>query len=49
MHPHQNATRPEGRLPFEPPRSMDAARASRPDGPDGTADPVFPYGHGLEL
>ncbi|GHF85274.1 hypothetical protein ACFFSH_03560 [Streptomyces filamentosus] len=46
MHPHQDATRPEGRLPFELPRSMDAVRASRPD---GTADPVFPHGHGLEL
>ncbi|MGW4998539.1 glycoside hydrolase family 3 protein [Streptomyces hydrogenans] len=41
--------RPEGRLPFELPRSMDAVRAARPDVPDDTEDPVFPYGHGLEL
>ncbi|MEV6351388.1 glycoside hydrolase family 3 protein [Streptomyces hydrogenans] len=41
--------RPEGRLPFELPRSMDAVRAARPDVPNDTEDPVFPYGHGLEL
>ncbi len=38
---------PEGRLPFEIPRSMDAVRASRPDVPGDTADPLFPFGHGL--
>ncbi|MFJ8441026.1 glycoside hydrolase family 3 protein [Kitasatospora griseola] len=41
--------RPEGRLPFELPRSMAAVAASRPDVPNDTADPVFPYGHGLDL
>ncbi|MFE5797736.1 glycoside hydrolase family 3 protein [Streptomyces sp. NPDC056503] len=41
--------RPEGRLPFELPRSMDAVRAARSDVPNDTVDPVFPYGHGLEL
>ncbi|GAA2781021.1 glycoside hydrolase family 3 protein [Streptomyces showdoensis] len=41
--------KPEGRLPFELPRSMAAVEASRPDVPNDTADPVFPYGHGLEL
>ncbi|MFE3127195.1 hypothetical protein ACFXHD_27650, partial [Streptomyces hydrogenans] len=41
--------RPEGRLPFELPRSMAAVRAARPDVPNDTEDPVFPYGHGLEL
>lgn len=41
--------KPEGRLPFELPRSMAAVAASRPDVPDDTVDPVFPYGHGLRL
>ena len=38
---------PEGRLPFEVPSSMAAVRASRPDVPSDTADPSFPFGHGL--
>ena len=38
---------PGGRLPFELPRSMDAVRASRPDVPSDTADPLYPYGSGL--
>ncbi|MER8047931.1 glycoside hydrolase family 3 N-terminal domain-containing protein [Streptomyces sp. NPDC094032] len=41
--------KPEGRLPFELPRSMAAVEASRPDVPNDTVDPVFPYGHGLEI
>ncbi|CAL9649345.1 Beta-hexosaminidase [Streptomyces sp. enrichment culture] len=41
--------RPEGRLPFELPRSMAAVEASRPDVPDDTADPLFPRGAGLRL
>ncbi|MEU2660307.1 glycoside hydrolase family 3 N-terminal domain-containing protein [Streptomyces sp. NPDC007325] len=41
--------RPEGRLPFELPRSMDAVRAARPDVPNDTVDPVFAHGHGLDL
>ncbi|GAB7106106.1 glycoside hydrolase family 3 N-terminal domain-containing protein [Streptomyces phaeofaciens JCM 4814] len=41
--------RAEGRLPFELPRSMAAVEASRPDVPNDTQDPVFPYGHGLDL
>ncbi|MEV8622891.1 glycoside hydrolase family 3 N-terminal domain-containing protein [Streptomyces sp. NBC_01268] len=41
--------KPEGRLPFELPRSMAAVAASRPDVPNDTVDPVFPYGHGLEI
>ncbi|MFF3935555.1 glycoside hydrolase family 3 protein [Streptomyces phaeofaciens] len=41
--------RAEGRLPFELPRSMAAVEASRPDLPNDTQDPVFPYGHGLDL
>ncbi|GAA4086929.1 glycoside hydrolase family 3 C-terminal domain-containing protein [Nonomuraea soli] len=38
---------PRGRLPFELPRSMAAVEASRPDVPGDTADPLYPYGHGL--
>ncbi|MET9319527.1 glycoside hydrolase family 3 N-terminal domain-containing protein [Streptomyces sp. NPDC003038] len=41
--------KPEGRLPFELPRSMAAVEASRPDVPNDTEDPVFPYGHGLTI
>jgi beta-glucosidase len=40
---------PEGRLPFELPRSMDAVRASREDVPSDTVDPLYPFGHGLAL
>lgn len=40
---------PEGRLPFELPRSMAAVEASRPDVPNDTLDPVFEHGHGLAL
>jgi beta-glucosidase len=38
---------PQGRLPFELPRSMAAVEASRPDLPSDTADPLFPYRFGL--
>ncbi|MGW4986477.1 glycoside hydrolase family 3 C-terminal domain-containing protein [Streptomyces mirabilis] len=41
--------RAQGRLPFELPRSISAVEASRPDVPDDAEDPVFPYGHGLNL
>lgn len=41
--------KPEGRLPFDLPRSMAAVEASRPDVPFDTADPLFRFGHGLEL
>ncbi|WLQ08614.1 glycoside hydrolase family 3 protein [Arthrobacter oryzae] len=40
---------PQGSLPFDIPRSMDAVRASRSDVPGDTADPLFPFGHGLRL
>ena len=40
---------PAGRLPFELPRSMDAVRASRPDVPSDTEDPLYEVGHGLEI
>lgn len=38
---------PEGKLPFELPRSMKAVVASRTDVPFDTADPLFRFGHGL--
>ncbi|MEA5455561.1 glycoside hydrolase family 3 N-terminal domain-containing protein [Sinomonas sp. JGH33] len=38
---------PRGRLPIELPSSMAAVEASRPDVPSDTADPLFPFGHGL--
>jgi beta-glucosidase len=40
---------PRGRLPVELPRSMDAVRASRPDVPSDTDDPLYPFGAGLDL
>ena len=42
-------TRPEGRLPFELPSSMDAVRAQLPDVPGDSPDPLFRLGHGLAL
>ncbi|GIF15760.1 glycoside hydrolase family 3 protein [Actinoplanes teichomyceticus] len=36
-----------GTLPFELPSSMAAVAASREDVPNDTADPLYPYGHGL--
>ncbi|MFG2592319.1 glycoside hydrolase family 3 C-terminal domain-containing protein [Streptomyces sp. NPDC048438] len=38
---------PEGRLPFQLPRSMEAVRNGRPDVPQESGDPVLPFGHGL--
>lgn len=43
------AAAPQGRLPFDLPRSMAAVEASRPDVPFDTADPLFRFGHGLSL
>ncbi|GAA1055010.1 beta-glucosidase [Agromyces luteolus] len=40
---------PKGRLPFDLPRSMAAVEANRPDVPFDTADPLFRFGHGLDL
>jgi beta-glucosidase len=42
-----DGARPEGRLPFDLPRSMAAVAASREDVPFDTVDPVFRYRHGL--
>ncbi|MGO4301184.1 glycoside hydrolase family 3 protein [Leifsonia sp. RAF41] len=38
---------PQGRLPFDLPRSMAAVEAARPDVPFDTADPLFRFGHGI--
>ena len=40
---------PEGKLPFDLPRSMAAVEASSEDVPFDTENPVFRYGHGLSL
>ena len=40
---------PEGRLPFELPRSMAEVRAGQEDVPGGTNEPLYHYGHGLSL
>ncbi|MFD1937003.1 glycoside hydrolase family 3 protein [Nonomuraea mangrovi] len=38
---------PRGRLPFQLPRSMAEVEAGRPDVPQESADPLFPFGAGL--
>ncbi len=38
---------PTGKLPFELPSSMAAVRAQQPDTPYDSANPLFPFGHGL--
>jgi beta-glucosidase len=38
---------PSGRLPFELPSSMEAVRRQKPDVPYDSANPLFPFGHGL--
>ena len=43
------AVRAEGALPFDVPRSMAAVEASRPDVPFDTADPLFRFGHRVEI
>lgn len=39
--------RPEGKLPFELPRSMEAVRNQRADIPHDSKDALYPYGFGL--
>jgi len=39
--------RPEGKLPFELPSSMDAVRAQRSDVPHDSARPLYPFRFGL--
>jgi beta-glucosidase len=41
------AAKPQGKLPFELPRSTAAVEASRPDLSSDTADPLYRYGFGL--
>ncbi|MCX7522695.1 glycoside hydrolase family 3 C-terminal domain-containing protein [Microbacterium sp. STN6] len=40
--------RPEGRLPFQLPRSMDDVVGGETDTPHRLADPLFDFGHGLD-
>lgn len=40
-------TKPQGKLPFDLPRSMQAVKHSKEDVPYGTKDPLFKFGHGL--
>jgi beta-glucosidase len=39
--------KPEGKLPFELPSSMDAVRGQMPDRPHDSSTPLFPFGFGL--
>jgi beta-glucosidase len=39
--------KPDGKLPFELPSSMDAVLAQKPDLPHDSARPLYPLGHGL--
>jgi beta-glucosidase len=39
--------KPEGKLPFELPSSMEAVAAQRPDMPHDSAHPLYPFGFGL--
>jgi beta-glucosidase len=41
--------RPEGKLPFELPSSMEAVRKQRPDVPHDSESPLYAYGYGLEM
>lgn len=41
------AAKPEGKLPFDLPRSMEAIAQSQEDAPFSTKDPVYKFGHGL--
>lgn len=40
-------TKPEGRLPFELPSSMQAVRQQKEDLPHDSEKPLYPHGHGL--
>jgi beta-glucosidase len=39
--------KPEGRLPFELPSSMEAVRQQKPDAPYDSKNPLYPFGFGL--
>ena len=49
MNALTGAIEPEGRLPFELPRSMQAVEASHSDVAGGTVDPLFPANWRVEL
>jgi beta-glucosidase len=38
---------PSGKLPFELPSTMAAVQQQKPDLPYDSANPLFPFGHGL--
>ena len=39
--------KPQGRLPFELPSSMDAVRKQKEDAPFDSENPLYRFGHGL--
>jgi len=39
--------KPTGKLPFELPSTMAAVQQQKPDVPYDSANPLFPFGHGL--
>ena len=41
--------RPEGKLPFELPSSMEAVRKQKPDVPYDSEQPLYPFGFGLKI
>jgi len=41
--------KPEGKLPFELPRSMEAVRSQKADVPYDSEDPLYPFGFGLRF
>jgi beta-glucosidase len=43
----KDGTGPQGKLPFDLPRSDEAVEASLEDQPFDTKDPLFKFGHGL--
>jgi beta-glucosidase len=44
---NKDGWKPEGKLPFEMPKSMEAVEAQVADVPFDTVDPLFEFGHGL--
>lgn len=43
-----NGAKPQGRLPFDLPSSMEAVEKSKEDSPYDTEHPIFKFGYGLE-
>jgi len=42
-------SRPEGKLPFELPSSMEAVRQQKADVPHDSENPLYPFGFGLSI